>query len=171
MKGYAISIGGGTFVCVENMGNRIGNRKQCMQRYGQNIQSPMTSTTTKIQNTKITNKQNYKIAVSCVTPTLDSQIDPRFGRAEHFLIIDPITMEFEHIDNSQIRNTGSGAGIQTAGLIAQTNANILLTGLVGPKAASALASANIVAIEGFEGFTVSEAIEKFKNENDFDSEK
>lgn len=36
-----------------------------------------------------------KIAVSSTGKDLNSQIDPRFGRCQYFIFIDPETMEFE----------------------------------------------------------------------------
>jgi uncharacterized protein len=168
VKGYAISINGGDFVCVEDMAvNKFKNGPQCGPRYGQRYgqmanRTNMANieTTSLASDIKALNKENLRVVVSCVTPDLDSQVDPRFGRAEHFLIIDPKTMQSEHIDNSRIQNTETGAGIQTATLISQKKVDVILTGFVGPKAASILATANIIVLEGFEGFTVIEAIKK-----------
>ena len=39
-----------------------------------------------------------KIAISATGPTLDAEVDPRFGRCQYFIIADPETMEFEAID-------------------------------------------------------------------------
>ena len=41
-----------------------------------------------------------KIAISSQGQTLDSQIDPRFGRAAYFLIIDSLDDNIKVIDNS-----------------------------------------------------------------------
>jgi len=57
-----------------------------------------------------------KIAVSSTGPTLDAMVDPRLGRCQYFIIIDPETMEFEGIQNSST-TLMHGAGIQTAQLI------------------------------------------------------
>ena len=35
-----------------------------------------------------------KIAISSTGKDLDCQIDPRFGRCQYFIIVDPETMEF-----------------------------------------------------------------------------
>ena len=40
-----------------------------------------------------------KIAISSEGPSLDDQVDPRFGRAGGFLLVDPSTMETKYIDN------------------------------------------------------------------------
>jgi len=41
-----------------------------------------------------------KIAISATGPTLEDEVDPRFGRCPYFIIIDPDTMEFEALDNA-----------------------------------------------------------------------
>ncbi|MEZ4549457.1 MAG: NifB/NifX family molybdenum-iron cluster-binding protein [Desulfobacterales bacterium] len=75
-----------------------------------------------------------KVAVTCEAPSLDAQVDPRFGRAAGFLIVDPETMEFEYIDNGSTQVMAQGAGIQAAENVSNSGAKVLLTGYVGPKA-------------------------------------
>lgn len=103
-----------------------------------------------------------KIAVTCEEPSLDSQIDPRFGRAAGFLIIDPETMEFEFIDNGSSQVMAQGAGIQAAENVSNSGAKVLLTGHVGPKAFEGLTAAGIKIGQNLESMTVRQAIEKFK---------
>jgi len=103
-----------------------------------------------------------RIAVTCEEPSLDSKVDPRFGRAAGFLIVDPDTMEFEYIDNGATQNMAQGAGIQAAENVANSGAKVLLTGNVGPKAFQGLESAGIKIAQNFETMTVRQAIEKFK---------
>ena len=50
-----------------------------------------------------------KIAVTSTGKTLDSDIDPRFGRAAYFVIVDTETMDFEVKENDNIAAAG-GAG-------------------------------------------------------------
>lgn len=103
-----------------------------------------------------------KIAISAKGPGLDDQIDPRFGRAAWFCIVDPATMECKPIDNSQAAGAMQGAGIQSARTIINEGAEVLVTGHCGPKAFMTLKSAGIkVAIEN-EPETVGSAVEKFK---------
>ncbi len=103
-----------------------------------------------------------KIAVSCEEPSLDSRIDPRFGRAAGFLIVDPDTMAFKFIDNGASQVMAQGAGIQAAENIAKSGAKTLLTGYVGPKAFQGLTAAGIKIGQDLENMTVRQAIEKFK---------
>jgi predicted Fe-Mo cluster-binding NifX family protein len=103
-----------------------------------------------------------KIAVTCEENSLDSQVDPRFGRAAGFLIVDPDTMEFEYINNGSTQVMAQGAGIQAAENIAKSGAKILLTGNVGPKAFQGLEAAGIKIGQNLAAMTVRQAIEKFK---------
>ena len=83
-----------------------------------------------------------KIAISSMGKDLDSQIDPRFGRCQYFILVDPETMAFEAVENEGLMASG-GAGVQAAQLVVQKGANTLITGNLGPNAASALAAAGI----------------------------
>ena len=74
------------------------------------------------------------IAVSCTGSDLNAKVSLHFGRATDFLVVNPETMEFKHLDNSKVNEIGSGAGIQTAEMIAKAGAKVVLTGFVGPKA-------------------------------------
>ena len=102
-----------------------------------------------------------KICVTSKGNNLDSEIDPRFGRCQNFIIIDAETLEFEAIENPNIQTTG-GAGIQSAQLIASKDATIVLTGNVGPNAFQSLQAAGIDIIIGVSG-SVKSSVEKFNN--------
>jgi predicted Fe-Mo cluster-binding NifX family protein len=103
-----------------------------------------------------------KIAVSSEGPTLDARVDPRFGRAAGFLIVDPETLDFTYVDNGASQVMAQGAGIQAAEVVAGTGARVLLTGFVGPKAFQALAAAGIAIGQNLDQMTVREAIERFR---------
>ncbi len=104
-----------------------------------------------------------KIAITSEGPTLDDQVDPRFGRAAGFVLVDLDTMETQYIDNGQSQVMAQGAGIHAAQIIARAGAGWLLTGYVGPKAFQVLAAANIKVGQNLEGLTVREAVERFKS--------
>jgi len=101
-----------------------------------------------------------KVAVSSTGKTLDSAIDPRFGRCSHFLIVETGDMSFESFSNESI-SLGGGAGIQSAQFIASKGAEAVLTGNCGPNAMSALSAAGVKVIIGQTG-TVREAVERYK---------
>jgi predicted Fe-Mo cluster-binding NifX family protein len=101
-----------------------------------------------------------KLCITTVGDSLDSNVDPRFGRAAYFLIINPETMQFEALPNVAASGM-SGVGIQAAQTIAGKGVKTVLTGNVGPNAFQALSAAGIKVIVGASG-TVKEVIEKYK---------
>jgi predicted Fe-Mo cluster-binding NifX family protein len=104
-----------------------------------------------------------KIAVTSEGPSLDDHVDPRFGRAAGFVIVDLDTMDTSYIDNGQSQVMAQGAGIQAAEMVARAGAGCLLTGYVGPKAFQALSAVGIKVGQNLEGMTVREAVERFKS--------
>ncbi len=102
-----------------------------------------------------------KIAVSSSGPSLDAPIDPRFGRCQYFIIVDSDTMQFEAIPNPNIA-AGGGAGIQSAQLVANKGAQVVITGGCGPNAFQTLSAAGVQLITGLAG-TVREAVELYKS--------
>jgi len=103
-----------------------------------------------------------RIAVTSSGKNLNSEIDPRFGRAKYFIIVDPDSMEYEVVENKQNINLPQGAGIQAGKIIANNNVAVVITGNCGPKAFKVLKEANIKIIIGNKG-TVSEAVSLYKN--------
>ena len=102
-----------------------------------------------------------KVAVTSQGSDLSSQIDPRFGRATNFIVVDIDTNEFSVHDNSQNLNAAQGAGIQAGRTVVDLKAEAVITGNVGPKAFRTLQAANVKVYPGASG-TVREALEKFK---------
>jgi predicted Fe-Mo cluster-binding NifX family protein len=100
-----------------------------------------------------------KIALSATAPGLDAEVDPRFGRCQYFIIVDPQSMEFEALDNSNAMAAG-GAGISTAQMIASKAVEVVLTGNCGPNAYQALSAAGIQLITGVSG-RIKDAIEAY----------
>jgi predicted Fe-Mo cluster-binding NifX family protein len=101
-----------------------------------------------------------KIAISATGPTMDADIDPRFGRCQYFIIADTETMEFEAVNNSSA-TAASGAGIATAQMIVDKGVEAVLTGNCGPNAHGVLSSAGIKIITGVSG-KIKDAIEGYK---------
>ncbi|MDG6220008.1 MAG: NifB/NifX family molybdenum-iron cluster-binding protein [Candidatus Thermoplasmatota archaeon] len=104
-----------------------------------------------------------KIAVSSTGENLDSPVDPRFGRAEYFLIVDTGPkdegMNVKVFSNEAAMASG-GAGIQTAQTISELGVEVVITGNVGPNAFRTLNAAGVRIITGASG-TVKEAIHRF----------
>jgi len=104
-----------------------------------------------------------KICITSTGPTLDSPVDPRFGRCAYFIIADPQTYDFEAVSNEAAMASG-GAGIRAAQTVVSKNIEAVLTGSVGPNAFPALEDAGIKILAGISG-TVKTAIESYMKEN------
>ena len=103
-----------------------------------------------------------KLAFSTSGETLESALDPRFGRAPKFLIYSLQTQSFQVVDNSQNLEAAQGAGIQSAQNIAKMEVDALITGHCGPKAFRVLQAAGI-KVFNTDAPTVADALERFSN--------
>jgi predicted Fe-Mo cluster-binding NifX family protein len=101
-----------------------------------------------------------RIAVTSTGERLDSQVDPRFGRAAFFLIGDTKTMEFVAVENGNA--AGGAAGIGSAKRVIDGGAEAVLTGNCGPNAQRVLDAAGVKLYSGVTG-TVAEAVELLKS--------
>ena len=102
-----------------------------------------------------------KVAITSQGIDLDSQIDPRFGRAPRFVLVDMESGELTIHNNSGNLRTAHTAGMQAAGALVSLDAAVVITGKIGPKAFGTLQAAKISVYTVTIG-TVGEAIEKFK---------
>ena len=104
-----------------------------------------------------------KVAVSAVGKDLDSQIDPRFGRAKYFVVVDSDSGEIvDVLDNAAAQDAAHGAGINAATMVAQAGAGMVLTGRIGPKAFMVLQAAGVGVASDVAG-TVRDAVERFRS--------
>jgi len=103
-----------------------------------------------------------KVVVTAQGPGLDSPVDPRFGRARYFVLVDTESGELVSHDNVQNLNAPQGAGIQAAQAVARLGAEAVLTGHIGPKAFATLQAGNVAVYTGAAG-SVAEAIEQWRN--------
>ena len=101
-----------------------------------------------------------KIAVSSMGADMKAQVDPRFGRCRHFIVVDPDTMEFESLENSSAAS-GEGAGVATGQLLADKGIAAVLTGNCGPNAFNVLEAAGIKVITGVSG-TAKDAVADYQ---------
>jgi predicted Fe-Mo cluster-binding NifX family protein len=101
-----------------------------------------------------------RIAISSTGPSLDSAVDPRFGRCQFFLIVDLANMGFEAVPNASNTLEG-GAGIQAAKAVIESGAETILTGYIGPNAERVISSAGLDVITAVSG-TVSEVAQQYK---------
>jgi predicted Fe-Mo cluster-binding NifX family protein len=101
-----------------------------------------------------------KICATAKGPDLEAEVDPNFGRAAYFLVVDPGTLEFQSFINPHSQ-AGHGAGIQSAQFVAGQAVSAVLTGQVGPNARQVLDSAGIRVI-AVQGCSVREALAGLK---------
>jgi len=101
-----------------------------------------------------------RICITATGPTMDSVMDPRFGRCQYFIIVEPDTLAFEAIENPKLSAAG-GAGIQSAQLVANKGVEAVITGQVGPNAFTTLQAAGVKILVGVSG-NVREMVEKYK---------
>ena len=102
-----------------------------------------------------------RVAVTAQGRDLCSPVDPRFGRAKCFIVLDTETGEFSAADNSQNLNAAQGAGIQAGKHVVDLGVQALITGHVGPKAFATLEAGSVAVYPGAIG-TVADAVEQFK---------
>jgi predicted Fe-Mo cluster-binding NifX family protein/NAD-dependent dihydropyrimidine dehydrogenase PreA subunit len=99
------------------------------------------------------------VAVTSTGPTLDDQVEARFGRCLYFLIVDIDSMQVEAVQNPNLA-LGGGAGIQSAQMMAEKGVHSVLTGNCGPNAFSVFGQAGVEVIVGVTG-RVRDAVERF----------
>jgi predicted Fe-Mo cluster-binding NifX family protein len=87
-------------------------------------------------------------------------MDPRFGRCQYFLFVDPQSLEMEALENPNIGASG-GAGIQSAQFVANKGVEAIITGQVGPNAFTTLQAAGMKILVGASG-KVRDVLEKYK---------
>ena len=127
----------------------------CDHRHGEH--SPCEQHQEEVQPSK-----GNRICITSRGKDLESEVDPRFGRAQYFLLIDPETRDLEVIENPNIE-AAHGAGIQSAQLITDKKVKTVLTGNCGPNAERVLQAAGIEVITGVSG-NIKTALSKHKPE-------
>lgn len=105
-----------------------------------------------------------KVAVSAQGKTVESAVDPRFGRARYFMVFEKGDLEnCTVVDNVQNLQSAQGAGIQSAGNVVNAGCAAVITGHCGPKAFAALQRAQVVVYTVSEqGISVRDALREFQ---------
>jgi predicted Fe-Mo cluster-binding NifX family protein len=101
------------------------------------------------------------IAVTVLENSTNPEVDPRFGRAAGFILVNSDTGKNEWIENSQNIHSAHGAGIQAAANLVEKGVKIVLTGAVGPKAFRVLNEAGVKVFCGCKGKSLEEALEAY----------
>jgi predicted Fe-Mo cluster-binding NifX family protein len=98
-----------------------------------------------------------KIVFTAQGETLEAPLDPRFGRAAKFIVVDTDNGALAAHDNAQNLNAAQGAGIQAAQTVAGLGVQAVVTGNCGPKAFRVLRAAGIQVFTT-QAATVAEAL-------------
>lgn len=101
-----------------------------------------------------------RIAVTVERADLDAPVEPRFGRAPYFLVVDSDTMAWEAVENRQSLDLPQGAGIQAAQNLLTRSPKVVLTGNCGPKAFRVLQAGAVEVCVGVKG-TAREAVKGY----------
>lgn len=91
------------------------------------------------------------IAITATENSLQAEVDPRFGRAAYYMVVNTETGEVKAHDNSDGINASNGAGTGAAQTLSELGVQALYTGRVGPKAAEVLNQAKIPYYENISG--------------------
>jgi predicted DNA-binding protein (UPF0251 family)/predicted Fe-Mo cluster-binding NifX family protein len=162
VSGFALRICGGDYALSHEMDAQAPVLEAFQENLDALPETPWKSTGPQNSESYAKEIKMEKIAITSEGPTLDDAVDPRFGRAAGFIVVDPQTLDFEYIDNGASQTMAQGAGIQAAENVVRAGANVLLTGYVGPKAFLALEAGNIKVAQNLEDMTVRQAVERYK---------
>ena len=110
----------------------------------------------------IDEETQMKVAVTSRGPSLESTIDPLFGRARYLLVLDTDTGEFTAEDNTENLHAPQGGEVLTAEAVVSLGVKVVLAGSIGPKAYATLEAAGINVCTGRSG-PARDAIEHFKS--------
>lgn len=102
-----------------------------------------------------------KIIMTTSAPSIESEVDPRFGRGAYLLVIDLDTLEWQAHPNSGVTASG-GAGIQAAQFVTNQKVDAVISGDFGPHAFEALNAARLPMYLFGSCRTVREVIAQFK---------
>ncbi|MFW6282852.1 MAG: NifB/NifX family molybdenum-iron cluster-binding protein [Minisyncoccales bacterium] len=103
-----------------------------------------------------------KICITTTSKNKNSNVDPRFGRSQYFLILNEKGEVEEAIDNAA-QNAQRGAGISAAQKLENKDVEILITGNIGPNAFNALNAAKIKVFLVDPSLTAEKAFAKWKD--------
>jgi len=102
------------------------------------------------------------VAISANGKDIDAGVEPRFGRARFFILVDPITQQWEPFDNLANLSSLQNVGILTAKNLTKNRVvQTVVTGNCGPKAFEELKGAGVKVFLNAQG-TVRQALFKWR---------
>jgi predicted Fe-Mo cluster-binding NifX family protein len=103
-----------------------------------------------------------KVCVTALGDSLESEIDPKFGRAAYLIFTDIQMQNMEAVKNPYLEQA-HGVGVQTAQLVAGKGVQAVFTGDCGPNARRVLEAAGIQIMTGSSG-VVKQVLQKINHE-------
>lgn len=108
--------------------------------------------------------EKMKIAFTTKGTSLQSDMDPRFGRTDYLLFIEHESGKFSFLDNREIESVEHGAGTKTSSRLIAHQPDVLITGNgPGGNASTVLQQTGIKIFTGAENMTVKEAYDAWRN--------
>ncbi len=102
-----------------------------------------------------------KICISATGNNLEAALDPRFGRAIYFLIVDDEGKLIKIIKNTGVQAM-RGAGITAAQIIAKEKVEVVITGNIGPNASMVLGSSGIKIFLGSPTMSIRDVLQEYQ---------
>lgn len=103
-----------------------------------------------------------KVCISSTGPTLNSMVDPRFGRCQYLLFVNSETGKVLKAEKNSGVHAWQGAGITTAQIVADNKIEAIITGNIGPNAFDVLQATGIKVYTGIFDLTVKQAVAQFQ---------
>lgn len=104
-----------------------------------------------------------KLIITAANNNPQSDVDPRFGRAAWLIVHDTETGEYSAIDNSKNKSAPGGAGPQTARIVIENGASVVITGNgPGASAAEVLRQGKLKVFTGAAGMSVEQAVSAYR---------
>lgn len=102
------------------------------------------------------------VAISANGRDIDAGVEPRFGRARFFILVDPITQQWEPVENLANLSSLHNVGILTAKNLTKNRVvQTVVTGNCGPKAFEELKGAGVKVFLNAQG-TVRQALNRLR---------
>jgi len=102
-----------------------------------------------------------KICISAVGNNLNATLDPRFGRAIYFLIVNDKGKLIKAIKNSGVQAI-RGAGVAAAQLVVNEKVDAVITGNIGPNASMVLINSGVKIFFGDPSMKIKDILQKYQ---------
>jgi len=105
-----------------------------------------------------------KICITSTGNNTESLVEKNFGRAPYLAVYDTVSEEFTFLENKNM-NLSGGVGPKTAQMVIDSQAEVLITGMIGDNAKNVIDAAKIRIIKTGTDKSVKVAASEFESEN------